>query len=63
MSKINEAMSSAPEWFFWYSGSEDWKEAPLPEPTQALCRACGEITDQVMTTDYECEPCLLSLVD
>jgi hypothetical protein len=64
MSNItNAVLSSAPEWFTHPWGAEDWREAPLPQPQQAFCRACGEVTDQVMTTDYECEPCLLSLVE
>lgn len=63
MSGINEAMASAPEWFFWYSGSEDWREASLPQPEQAHCRVCGESTDQVLITNWECEVCTLSLVD
>lgn len=58
MSKID----SAPEWFTHTWGTEDWREAPLPQPQKAYCRVCGEITDQVMHPDYECEPCLLSII-
>jgi hypothetical protein len=64
MSKFEEMMESAPEWFFWFSGSADWKEGDLPTPNTAHCRVCGEVTDHVaVSTDYECEVCMLSLVE
>ena len=38
MSHLEEAMAKAPEWFFWFSGSEDWREGDLPKPHTAYCR-------------------------
>lgn len=64
MSHLEDVMSSAPEWFFWAHGSEDWREGDLPKPQVALCRVCGEVTDHVaLGADLECEVCMLSLVE